>query len=166
MLNYEPERKDYHRLPKTIRCRFLTVCHRFVPVFSRGGGSRVRAFFPFLLSFLFYFRGYISFFFLWFFLWFFLSSFFWGAFFFSFFFFPFFKSVQSVSLRHYYVSVLLSLGVPNKYAMRRTGHSSDAMLQRVYQHIMADRDAQIDEDINHFFRRKIDIGAQGSVHMF
>lgn len=55
------------------------------------------------------------------------------------------------SLRHFYASVLLSLGVPNKYALKRTGHSSDGTLQRVYQHIMADRDAQIDNDINRYF---------------
>lgn len=55
------------------------------------------------------------------------------------------------SLRHYYASVLLSLGVPNKYAQKRTGHETDGTLKRVYQHIMADRDAEIDGDINHFF---------------
>lgn len=55
------------------------------------------------------------------------------------------------TLRHYYASVLLSLGVPNKYAMKRTGHSSDGTLQRVYQHIMEDRDAQVDVDIDRYF---------------
>lgn len=51
------------------------------------------------------------------------------------------------ALRHYYASVLLKLGVPNKYAAKQMGHSGDEMLCKVYQHLFpgqsADYDAQI-----------------------
>lgn len=51
-------------------------------------------------------------------------------------------------LRHYYASVLLALGVPDKYAMRRTGHSTTNMLKNVYQHIMEQKDDELDSVIN------------------
>ena len=54
-------------------------------------------------------------------------------------------------LRHYYASFLLSLNVPTKYAQARLGHSTDYTTKRVYQHLMADKDAQIDADINAAF---------------
>lgn len=54
-------------------------------------------------------------------------------------------------LRHYYASTLLALGVPDMYAMKRMGHSTSHMLKTVYQHIMADKDAEITSAItNHF----------------
>lgn len=54
-------------------------------------------------------------------------------------------------LRHYYASTLLALGVPDMYAMKRMGHSTTNMLKTVYQHIMADKDAEITSAItNHF----------------
>ena len=56
------------------------------------------------------------------------------------------------SLRHYYASVLLKLGVPNKYAARQMGHAGEEMLQRVYQHLfpenVAEYDAQIAEKVS------------------
>lgn len=55
------------------------------------------------------------------------------------------------ALRHFYASVLLRLNVPNKYAQRRMGHSSSSILERVYQHLMEDKDEEIDEDIDDFF---------------
>lgn len=55
------------------------------------------------------------------------------------------------SLRHYYCSMLLKLGVPDLYAIRRTGHSTTNMLKTVYQHIMSDRDREISETINQHF---------------
>ena len=54
-------------------------------------------------------------------------------------------------LRHYYASMLLALGVPDKYAMRRMGHSTPSTLKRVYQHIMDDKDAAIDSDTDAAF---------------
>ncbi len=54
-------------------------------------------------------------------------------------------------LRHYYASVMLSLGVPDKYAMKRMGHSTPNMLKTVYQHIMRDKDEEITDSINGYF---------------
>ena len=38
-------------------------------------------------------------------------------------------------LRHYTASMLLALGVPNKYAMNIMGHETERMLTTVYQHL-------------------------------
>lgn len=46
-------------------------------------------------------------------------------------------------LRHYNASVMLALGVPDKYAMERLGQSTPGVLKRVYQHIMADKRTEI-----------------------
>lgn len=42
------------------------------------------------------------------------------------------------SLRHYYASIMLAEGVPNKYARERMGHETDNMLNKVYQHTMTE----------------------------
>lgn len=47
-------------------------------------------------------------------------------------------------LRHYYASVLLRLGVPNKYAAKQMGHATENMLQKVYQHLFANAEAEYD----------------------
>ena len=49
-------------------------------------------------------------------------------------------------LRHYNASVMLALGVPDKYAMERLGQSTPGVLKRVYQHIMADKRTQSGAD--------------------
>lgn len=54
-------------------------------------------------------------------------------------------------LRHYNASVMLALGIPNKYAMERMGHASDNMLKAVYQHTMQDKQKEIAEQLNRFF---------------
>lgn len=54
-------------------------------------------------------------------------------------------------LRHYYASVLLSLSVPDKYAMERMGHSTPNMLKNVYQHTMKDKNDEITDSIDNFF---------------
>lgn len=56
------------------------------------------------------------------------------------------------SLRHYYDSVLCSLGVPDKYIMQRMGHATPAMTKLVYQHVMRSRDEQITDAINAYFK--------------
>lgn len=58
-------------------------------------------------------------------------------------------------LRHYYASVLLSLGVPDKYAMERMGHSTTNMLKNVYQHTMKDKNDEITDSIENFFTEKL-----------
>lgn len=50
-------------------------------------------------------------------------------------------------LRHYYASTLLALGIPDKYAMKLMGHSSNNTLKQIYQHIMADKETQFETDI-------------------
>ena len=59
------------------------------------------------------------------------------------------------SLRHYYASVMLSLGVPDKYAMARMGHATPTMLKQVYQHLMDDKAAAIDDQLSDYFSGKI-----------
>lgn len=55
-------------------------------------------------------------------------------------------------LRHYYDSVLCSLGVPDKYIMSRMGHATPNMTRQVYQHIMQMKDDQITCTINEYFK--------------
>lgn len=54
-------------------------------------------------------------------------------------------------LRHYFASVLLAMGIPNKYAQQRMGHSTDNMLKNVYQHIMEDTKNEIDKSVDNYF---------------
>lgn len=54
-------------------------------------------------------------------------------------------------LRHYYASLMLSLGVPDKYAMARMGHATPNMLKTVYQHLMDDKDKEVSLAINQHF---------------
>ena len=56
------------------------------------------------------------------------------------------------ALRHYYDSVLLSLGVPDKYIMARMGHATPSMTKQVYQHVMQEKDARITDAINEYFK--------------
>jgi integrase len=54
-------------------------------------------------------------------------------------------------LRHYYASVMLALGIPDKYAMERMGHATPNMLKAVYQHTMKDKREEVADTINAFF---------------
>lgn len=56
-------------------------------------------------------------------------------------------------LRHYYASVMLALGIPDKYAMERMGHATPDMLKRVYQHTMRDKREEVANTINAFFNK-------------
>lgn len=56
-------------------------------------------------------------------------------------------------LRHYYASVMLSLNVPDLYAMKRMGHSTPTMLKRVYQHLMDEKDKEVDQSISEYMDR-------------
>jgi len=55
------------------------------------------------------------------------------------------------ALRHYYASVMLQQGVPNRYAKERMGHSTENMLQNVYQHTFKDTHEEINEVMNNYF---------------
>lgn len=59
------------------------------------------------------------------------------------------------ALRHYHASVMLSLNIPNGYAAERLGHSTDAMLKRVYQHIMQDKKDAFADAINQNLTQKL-----------
>lgn len=44
------------------------------------------------------------------------------------------KKITMHTLRHYYASTLVVLGVPDLYAIKLMGHGSEGILRRVYQH--------------------------------
>lgn len=75
---------------------------------------------------------------------------------------PFKKAIQQAGindfrfhdLRHYYASVMLSLGVPDKYAMERMGHSTSNMLKTVYQHTFEEKQAEITNKLDEYFNPK------------
>ena len=54
-------------------------------------------------------------------------------------------------LRHAYASTMLMLGVPDKYAMERMGHSTSNMLKTVYQHTYSEKQKQTSELLDRFF---------------
>lgn len=64
------------------------------------------------------------------------------------------KSFTFHNLRHYYASVLVAEGVPERYAMYLLGHSTPNMIRKVYGHIMSDKEDEISTNINSFFSGK------------
>ena len=58
-------------------------------------------------------------------------------------------------LRHYNASVMLALGVPDKYAMKRLCYATPNMLKTVYQHVMSTKQEEITTTINDYFNNKI-----------
>lgn len=58
-------------------------------------------------------------------------------------------------LRHTNASVMLSLGIMDKYAMARGGWSTDYTMKTVYQHLFEDDKTSADDLINKFFEGKI-----------
>ena len=52
------------------------------------------------------------------------------------------------ALRHYHASVLLLLGVPDKYAMQDLGQNSPYMLKQVYQHLFSDKMADFYQSLS------------------
>lgn len=56
-------------------------------------------------------------------------------------------------LRHMNASVMLQLGVPDKYAMERGGWSTDSTLKQVYQHTFDDKRIEIDSQIDDYFNK-------------
>lgn len=59
-------------------------------------------------------------------------------------------------LRHANASVMLALGVPDKYAMERMGHATTNMLKTVYQHTMKDKQKQVADLVDNYFEEKLD----------
>lgn len=58
-------------------------------------------------------------------------------------------------LRHVQASVMLALGIPDKYAMERMGHASTNMLKTVYQHTMKSKSEEVADTVDNFFTEKL-----------
>ena len=56
-------------------------------------------------------------------------------------------------LRHYNASVMLALGIPDKYAMERIGHASNAILKNVYQHTQKKKQSEFSTQLDKFFNQ-------------
>lgn len=64
-------------------------------------------------------------------------------------------------LRHTNATVMLSLGIMDKYAMARGGWSTDYTMKNVYQHLFSEDKQNADAAINNFFESQI---AHGFAH--
>ena len=58
-------------------------------------------------------------------------------------------------LRHANASVMLALGVPDKYAMERMGHATSNMLKTVYQHTMTSKQEEVADIVDDYFSEKL-----------
>lgn len=56
-------------------------------------------------------------------------------------------------LRHYCVSVMLALDIPKFYIEKYVGHESEAMIERVYGHIMKDAKAENEKRLNDYYAK-------------
>ena len=56
-----------------------------------------------------------------------------------------------VCFRHLNASLMLALGIPDKYAMERGGWSTPSTLKSVYQHTFTEERKKVDEQIDGFF---------------
>ncbi len=59
-------------------------------------------------------------------------------------------------LRHLNASIMLKLGIPDKYAMERGGWSTNSTLKAVYQHTFSDERKLVDEKIDDYFNNIIE----------
>ena len=59
------------------------------------------------------------------------------------------------ALRHYNASIMLQIGMPNKYAQERMGHSTENMLKNVYQHTFKSKQEEYDLELDNFFNSAI-----------
>jgi len=55
-------------------------------------------------------------------------------------------------LRHYACSVMIMLGIPNKYIAGILGHASENMVEKVYGHIMRDKTDNFFDKINEYYK--------------
>lgn len=56
-------------------------------------------------------------------------------------------------LRHYSASIQHALGIPDVYIMQRGGWSTDGTLKAVYRHAMEDRQKEMNDRANDYFKR-------------
>lgn len=54
-------------------------------------------------------------------------------------------------LRHANASIMLASGSPDKYSMKRMGHATNNMLKTTYQHVLKEREAEYDKQIDNYF---------------
>lgn len=59
------------------------------------------------------------------------------------------------ALRHYYASVMLLSGLPNRYARERMGHATENMLINVYQHTFRNEQEKHDALLDRFFAENL-----------
>lgn len=59
-------------------------------------------------------------------------------------------------LRHLNASVMLKLGIPDKYAMERGGWSTNHTLKEVYQHTFSDERQLVDDKIDDYFSKLLE----------
>lgn len=55
-------------------------------------------------------------------------------------------------LRHANASIMLATGIPDKYSMKRMGHATNNMLKTTYQHVIKEREAEYDKQIDDYFK--------------
>lgn len=63
------------------------------------------------------------------------------------------KDITFHQLRHLNASVMLELGVPDKYAMERGGWASNNTLKAVYQHTFSKKRKEVDKQIDSYFEK-------------
>lgn len=56
-------------------------------------------------------------------------------------------------LRHYNASIMLALGIPDKYAMQRMGHATSNMLKNIYQHLIDEKEKSVTDEVNDYMKR-------------
>lgn len=67
-------------------------------------------------------------------------------------------------LRHLAASVMVQLNVPDKYAMERGGWSTDNTLKSVYQHTFSEERQNIDNQIDEYFRERLEKILHQNIH--
>ena len=66
------------------------------------------------------------------------------------------KNMTFHDLRHLNASVMLMLGIPDKYAMERGGWSTNSTLKSVYQHTFSEKREEVDNRIDNYFEKIFD----------
>lgn len=63
------------------------------------------------------------------------------------------KHYRFHDLRHYCVSVMLSLNIPKSYIAAHMGHETERMIDQVYGHIMASRKTSAEDQMQEYFEQ-------------
>ena len=61
-------------------------------------------------------------------------------------------------LRHYTVSVMLSLNIPKNYIADYVGHETENMIDQVYGHIMASKKTSVEDQLQAYFQNALGTG--------